>query len=119
RDKLKWDELFTEKGADCRASLSDPIGKHPLIWIKDTNRLTSPEGKRLNKFISESGYCSRREADKLIEQNRVLLNGRIPELGTRVLEGDRVQVDGRTIGAIDVNHDDRVYIAYHKPVGIT
>ncbi|GAA3968272.1 23S rRNA pseudouridine(2604) synthase RluF [Allohahella marinimesophila] len=81
--------------------------------------MTSPEGKRLNKFISESGYCSRREADKLIEQSRVLLNGKIPELGTRVMQGDRVQVDGRRIGAIDANHEDRVYIAYNKPVGIT
>ncbi|WP_416397008.1 23S rRNA pseudouridine(2604) synthase RluF [Allohahella sp. A8] len=81
--------------------------------------MTSPEGKRLNKFISESGYCSRREADKLIEQNRVLLNGRIPELGTRVMDGDHVQVDGRRIGAIDASHEDRVYIAYNKPVGIT
>lgn len=75
--------------------------------------------KRLNKFISESGFCSRREADKLIEQNRVTINGKRPELGTKVISGDKVAVDGQTIRASAANKSDRVYIAYHKPVGIT
>ncbi|WP_298440873.1 23S rRNA pseudouridine(2604) synthase RluF [uncultured Ferrimonas sp.] len=75
--------------------------------------------KRLNKFISESGFCSRREADKLIEQSRVTINGQIPELGTKVGPGDRVAVDGRTIKASASNKADRVYIAYNKPIGIT
>jgi len=76
-------------------------------------------GKRLNKYISESGYCSRREADKLIEQNRVTINGKVPELGTKVQEGDRVKVNGKTINASDKSKADRIYIAYNKPVGIT
>jgi len=76
-------------------------------------------GKRLNKFISESGFCSRREADKLIEQQRVTINGNIPELGTKVLSNDRVAVDGKVIGASPDNKSDRIYIAYHKPIGIT
>ncbi|QIZ78315.1 23S rRNA pseudouridine(2604) synthase RluF [Ferrimonas lipolytica] len=75
--------------------------------------------KRLNKFISESGFCSRREADKLIEQSRVTINGQIPELGTKVGPGDRVAVDGRTIKASASDKADRVYIAYNKPIGIT
>ena len=50
----------------------------------------SDQQKRLNKFISESGYCSRRAADKLIEENRVTINGEIPELGTKVQSGDVV-----------------------------
>ena len=54
---------------------------------------------RLNKFISDSGFCSRREADKLIEQNRVKINGEIPELGTKVQLGDLVLVDGKRISA--------------------
>ena len=79
----------------------------------------SENGKRLNKYISDSGYCSRRFADKLIEQNRVTINGKVPELGTKVVVGDRVCVDGQEITASDSNHSDRVYIAYNKPIGIT
>ncbi|MFT2091281.1 23S rRNA pseudouridine(2604) synthase RluF [Paraglaciecola sp. 2405UD69-4] len=74
---------------------------------------------RLNKFISDSGYCSRREADKLIEQQRVKINGHTPELGTKVAQGDVVTVDGSTINASAKDKTDRIYIAYHKPVGIT
>ena len=75
--------------------------------------------KRLNKYISDSGFCSRREADKLIEQNRVKINGHVPELGTKVQAGDLVLVDGKRINAIAENKSDRVYIAYNKPIGIT
>ncbi len=74
---------------------------------------------RLNKFISDSGFCSRREADKLIEQKRVKINGILPELGTKVALGDKVTVDNQTIAASAENKSDRVYLAYHKPVGIT
>ncbi len=79
----------------------------------------SDQQKRLNKFISESGYCSRRAADKLIEESRVKINGHIPELGTKVQPGDVVYVDGKLIGAMPDNKSDRVYIAYNKPIGIT
>lgn len=81
--------------------------------------MSDTTGKRLNKFISESGICSRREADKFIEQKRVTINGALPELGTKVMPGDKVEVDGKTIGARPENKSDRVYIAYHKPIGIT
>ena len=74
---------------------------------------------RLNKFISDSGFSSRREADKLIEQQRVRINDNIPELGTKVAPGDVVTVDGQHIQASATDKADRVYIAYHKPVGIT
>ena len=76
-------------------------------------------GKRLNKFISESGFSSRRGADKLIEENRVTINGKQPELGTKVQVGDEVRVDGKVINASPENKHDRVYIAYNKPIGIT
>lgn len=75
--------------------------------------------KRLNKFISDSGFCSRREADALIDAGRVRLNGKIPELGSKVGEADQVTVDGKPIAAVKQDKSDRVYIAYHKPVGIT
>ncbi|WP_286264475.1 23S rRNA pseudouridine(2604) synthase RluF [Thalassotalea atypica] len=81
--------------------------------------MENSNAKRLNKFISESGYCSRREADKLIEQQRVTINDKVPELGTKVMPGDVVKVNGRAISASAKNKSDRIYIAYHKPIGIT
>ena len=71
---------------------------------------------RLNKFISETGICSRREADGWIEAGRVTVNGRRAELGTQVEAGDEVRVDGRPVAARSRKH---VYIALNKPVGIT
>ncbi len=70
---------------------------------------------RLNKYISESGRCSRREADKWIEAGRVTCNGVPAVLGTRVTVGDEVCVDGEPIGA----KQKQIYIALNKPVGIT
>ena len=80
---------------------------------------TSTFPKRLNKFISDSGYCSRRSADKKIEEKRVTINGVVPELGTKVQEGDVVKVDGFDIAPISADRSDRIYIAYNKPIGIT
>ncbi|MBB1336204.1 23S rRNA pseudouridine(2604) synthase RluF [Pseudoalteromonas sp. SR44-2] len=73
------------------------------------------ELKRLNKFISETGFCSRREADKYIEQGRVSVNGYSPEMGVKVADTDTVLIDGNPLRA----KPKRVYIAYNKPVGIT
>ena len=70
---------------------------------------------RLNKYLSEAGYCSRRAADKLIEAGRVTINGSVPEMGTKVSESDVVQVDGK---AISTNDNPFVYLAFNKPVGI-
>jgi pseudouridine synthase len=81
--------------------------------------MSSTSSVRLNKLISDSGYCSRREADKLIDSNRVKVNGRRPELGTRIEAGDVVEVDGQEIQGSDQSKLDRVYIAYNKPIGIT
>ncbi|AQQ01969.1 23S rRNA pseudouridine synthase F [Pseudoalteromonas aliena] len=73
------------------------------------------ELKRLNKFISETGFCSRREADKYIEQGRVSVNGSSPEMGVKVAATDVVLVDGKPLKETP----KRVYIAYNKAVGIT
>jgi 23S rRNA pseudouridine2604 synthase len=70
---------------------------------------------RLNKFISETGICSRREADKLIEQGRVLVNGAKPELGTKVSSADVISIDGKPLQSKKAP----IYIAFNKPVGIT
>jgi pseudouridine synthase len=75
--------------------------------------------KRLNKYISDTGFCSRREADALIEKKHVLVNGKPPELGTKIVDGDTVTIHGKLIKPVAQNKSDRVYIAYHKPVGIT
>ena len=71
--------------------------------------------KRLNKFIGETGYCSRREADKIIEEGRVTINGIVPELGTKVAPDDEVRIDGKLIREKTEKH---VYLAFNKPVGI-
>ena len=81
--------------------------------------MSTSKGIRLNKYISSSGYCSRREADKLIESNRVKINDRKPELGVRVQDGDEVTVDGMQIVGSTESKSDRIYIMYNKPIGIT
>ena len=75
----------------------------------------NPSTTRLNKYLSEAGYCSRRAADKLIDEGRVTINGAVPEMGTKVIPGDEVKVDGKTILN---NAKKRTYIAFNKPVGI-
>lgn len=69
---------------------------------------------RLNKFISETGVCSRREADAWIEAGRVTVNGQTATLGTKVESSDTVCVDGKRVGAAK----QHVYIALNKPVGV-
>ncbi|ELL4667976.1 23S rRNA pseudouridine(2604) synthase RluF [Vibrio fluvialis] len=71
--------------------------------------------KRLNKYISETGFCSRREADKLIEQGRVTINGQLPEMGTKVTDNDEVCIDDKPLRS----KEKPVYIALNKPTGIT
>jgi 23S rRNA pseudouridine2604 synthase len=74
-----------------------------------------PDSIRLNKAISDSGFCSRRKADILIEQGRVTLNGEKVSLGDRAMPGDEIRVDGKLI----TENETLVYIALNKPVGIT
>ena len=70
---------------------------------------------RINKYLSEAGYCSRRAADKLIEQGRVTINGEIPEMGTKISPTDIVKVDGELIKE---PKGKNVYLAFNKPIGI-
>ncbi len=69
---------------------------------------------RINKFLSEVGFCSRRGADKIISQGRVYINGKVAVLGSKVSKDDLVKVDGELINKIE----DKIYIAFNKPVGI-
>ena len=71
-------------------------------------------GKRLNKFIADSGYCSRREADRLIQEGRVRLDGRVGALGDRVQPGMAVTVDGKPLSG----EGEKVYLLLNKPKGI-
>jgi len=71
--------------------------------------------KRINKFLSEVGYCSRREADRLIDAGRVTINGEVPEMGTKLSPTDIVHVDGKEIKNTKTEF---VYLAFNKPVGI-
>lgn len=70
---------------------------------------------RLNKYISDSGYCSRREADRYIEKGKVNINGKIAGIGDRVTSKDKVKVNGNLIDA----REEYVYLALNKPAGIT
>jgi 23S rRNA pseudouridine2604 synthase len=70
---------------------------------------------RLNKYLSEAGYCSRRAADKLIDEGRVTINGKVPEMGTKVAPDDIVAVDGERITQKNIK---RTYLALNKPIGI-
>src|SRR5262245_24983583 len=76
----------------------------------------SKEGISLNKYISSSGFCSRREADKLIEQARVTINGELVVTAAYVVPGDVVEIDGEQINK-PKKHP--IYMAFNKPVGIT
>ncbi|MFD3000353.1 23S rRNA pseudouridine(2604) synthase RluF [Pontibacter toksunensis] len=73
---------------------------------------------RLNKFISESGFCSRREADRYIEESRVTINGKAAKMGATVKAGDKVAVDGEAIKSRKPT-DKPIYIAFNKPAGVT
>lgn len=77
--------------------------------------MSDTTGIRINKYLSEQGFCSRRAADKLIEQERVTINGTVPEMGTKVMPNDEVAVDGETISK---KKEKPVYIAFNKPTGI-
>ena len=75
----------------------------------------SDQSISLNKFISNTGVCSRREADKWIDAGRVKLNKKVARKGNRVMPGDQVSIDGRKISY----NPEPVYLALHKPLGIT
>ncbi len=77
--------------------------------------MNHPDSVRINKAISDSGFCSRREADTIIEKGRVTINGEKSTLGDRVMPGDEVRVDGKLI----IENENLVYIMLNKPVGIT
>lgn len=70
---------------------------------------------RINKYLSEAGYCSRRAADKLIDEGRVTINGEVPLMGTKIVEGDVVKVDGKSIVK---KNEKAVYLVLNKPRGI-
>ena len=70
---------------------------------------------RINKYLSKIGFCSRREAGKLLEQGRITINGKKPELGPKVSDDDEICVDGKNIKKTEEKH---VYIAFNKPIGI-
>ncbi len=74
-----------------------------------------PDSVRLNKSISDSGYCSRRQADVLIEQGKVAVNGKLSNLGDRVLPDDEITIEGKPLKKSNAD----IFIAFNKPVGIT
>lgn len=79
------------------------------------NRKSMSEPIRLNKYLSQVGFCSRRQADKYIEQNRIKVDGKLPELGQKVLPGIDITFDGKQI---DQQKEERIYMLFNKPKGI-
>ncbi|PLX25078.1 MAG: 23S rRNA pseudouridine synthase F, partial [Salinivirgaceae bacterium] len=77
--------------------------------------MSETQKTRINKFLSEVGYCSRRKADELIEKGRITINGQVPEMGTKVDASDEIRVDGKLITE---KEKEPIYIAFNKPVGI-
>lgn len=77
--------------------------------------MSEGELTRINKYLSEIGFCSRRAADKMIEEGRIKINGVIPEMGTKVGINDQIHVDGKLIQDRKIQH---VYLAFNKPRGI-
>ena len=71
---------------------------------------------RINKYLSEVGYCSRRVADRLIGEGKVVINGKIPDMGSKINEGDQVEVEGQKIE--NTTKRKHIYLAFNKPVGI-
>ena len=71
---------------------------------------------RINKYLSEVGFCSRRGADSLIEEGKVTINGEIPEMGTKVEDGDQVEVEGQRIEKS--TKQEKIYLVFNKPAGI-
>ena len=71
---------------------------------------------RINKYLSEVGYCSRRAADKLIEEGKVTINGKVPEIGTKVDESDYIEVEGQKISLF--KKQKNTYLVFNKPIGI-
>ena len=71
---------------------------------------------RINKYLSEVGYCSRRVADRLIEEGKVTINGKIPEMGAKIEEDDHIEVEGKKIEKS--MKEKNIYLAFNKPVGI-
>lgn len=71
---------------------------------------------RINKYLSEIGYCSRRAADKLLEDKRITINGKVPEMGTKISPTDVIKVNGKTVS--QKQEPEPVYIALNKPRGI-
>ena len=72
------------------------------------------DGVRINKFLGSAGYCSRREADRLVGEGRVFIDGNMADMGSRVMPGQKVYVDGKAV----VPEEENILIAVNKPRGI-
>ena len=87
-----------------------------LIFKCENYSMLSPSLVRINKYISESGICSRREADRYVEQGNVYINGKRAQIGDQVSPGDLVKVNGQEIEPQEA--EDFFFIALNKPVGV-
>ena len=85
-----------------------------LIIQSKADNIKNESGIRLNKYLSDSGICSRREADRLIADGKVYVNGKKAEMGMRVTSNDKVECNGKTASI----EEDMVLLAFNKPAGV-
>ena len=101
------------------ASSSSTHSPHQTTESGDAKANESELGIRVNKFISESGFCPRKKADRLIKEDRVTINGELCRLGTKVFPEDVVLIDGVKVESRTLTDFKHVYIVYNKPIGVT
>ena len=117
RDKSVSNKKFKNEDKNLNKSNKQKVAKKASVknTIIVSNKNEIRDEVRLNKYISETGFCSRREADKLIEQGRVKIDGLKATTGMKVSKGQSVSIDGKPLKF----ENELVYIALNKPVGIT
>lgn len=119
RNNVRKNNNFNKNKKNRTINESIKKSKKKSITKEDTKNvikhLDRGEEIRLNKYISETGICSRREADKLIENGKVTVDGKVATMGVKVSKGQVVRVNGKVIS----KEEELVYIILNKPVGIT
>lgn len=113
RDKSLSNKKFKSEDKNNKQKVAKKASAKNTVIVSNKNEIR--DEVRLNKYISETGFCSRREADKLIEQGRVKIDGLKATTGMKVSKGQSVSIDGKPLKV----ENELVYIALNKPVGIT
>jgi len=113
--KSRLKRLMSERSCGHAKSADDRTGVYQVHLENPSSGDPNNHGVRINKYLADTGYCSRREADRLIAEGHVTLDDAVAQVGSRVLPGQTVRVYGEPV----LPDEDLVYLALYKPVGIT